>query len=74
MSHRSGVMVSVLAPSAVDRGFERRSGQTNDYKIGISCFTAAHAALTRKSKDLMSRNQNNASERSDMSIRGLLFQ
>ena len=28
-----GVMVSVLASSAVDRGFEPRSGQTKDYKL-----------------------------------------
>ena len=34
-----GVMVSVLALSVVDRGFEPRSGQTKDYKIGISCFS-----------------------------------
>ena len=33
-----GVMVSVLASSAVDRGFGPRSGQTKDYKIGICCF------------------------------------
>ena len=38
--HISGVMVSVLASSAVDCGFEPRSGQTKDYKIGgISCFS-----------------------------------
>jgi hypothetical protein len=42
-----GVMVSVLASSAVDHGFEPRSGQTKDYKIGICCFSAKHAALTR---------------------------
>jgi hypothetical protein len=30
-----GIMVSVLASSAVDHGFEPRSGQTKDYKIGI---------------------------------------
>ena len=36
----SGVMVSVLTLSAVDRGFEPQSGQTNDYKIGICCFSA----------------------------------
>jgi hypothetical protein len=29
----SGVMVRVLASSAVDRGFEPRSGQTKDYKL-----------------------------------------
>jgi hypothetical protein len=30
-----GVMVSVLASSAVDCGFEPRSDQTKGYKIGI---------------------------------------
>jgi hypothetical protein len=30
-----GVMVSMLASSEVDRGFEPRSGQTKDCKIGI---------------------------------------
>ena len=69
-----GVMVSVLASSAVDRGFEPRSGQTKDYKIGICCFSAKHAALRRKSKDWLARNQNNVSEWSDISTRGLLFQ
>ena len=55
--HRiGGVMVNVLASSAVDRGFEPRWGQTKDYKIGICCFFAKHAALRRKSKDLLARN------------------
>jgi hypothetical protein len=73
--HRiGGVMVSVLASSAVDRGFEPQSGQTKDYKIGICCFSAKHAALRRKSKDWLARNQNNVSEWSDISTRGLLFQ
>jgi hypothetical protein len=67
-------MVSVLASSAVDRGFEPRSGQTKDYEIGICCFYAKHAALRRKSKDWLARNQNNVSVWSDMSSRGLLFQ
>ena len=34
-NHIGGVMVSVLASSAVDRGFESRSGQTKDYNNGI---------------------------------------
>jgi hypothetical protein len=73
--HRiGGVMVSVLASTAVDRGSEPRSGQTNDYKIGISCSSTKHATLRRKSKDWLARNQNNMSEWSDISIRGLLFQ
>ena len=67
-------MVSVLTSSAVDRGIEPRSGQTRDYKIGICCFSAKYAALRRKSKDWLDRNQNNVSEWSDMSTRGLLFQ
>ena len=67
-------MVSVLASSAIDRGFDPRSGQTKDYKIGICCFSAKQAALRRKSKDWLARNQDNVSEWGDMSIRGLLFQ
>ena len=67
-------MVSVIASSAVDDGFEPRSGQTKDYKIGICCFSAKHTALRRKSKDWLAQNQNNVSEWSDMSIRELLFQ
>ncbi len=66
-------MVNMLASSAVDRGFEPRSGQTIGYKIGICCFSAKHAALRRKSKDWLSRNQDNVSVWDDMSIRGLLF-
>jgi hypothetical protein len=67
-------MVSALASSAVDRGFEPQVGQTKDCKIGICCFSAKHAGLRRKSKDWLARNQNNVSEWSDMSTRGLLFQ
>ena len=67
-------MVSVLASSAVDRGFEPRSDQTKDYAIGICCFSAKHAALRRKIKDWLARTQDNVSEWSDMSTRGQLFQ
>jgi hypothetical protein len=67
-------MVSVLASSAVNLRFEPRSDQTKDLKIGICCFSAKHAALRRKSKDWLFRNQNNVSEWSDMSTRALLFQ
>jgi hypothetical protein len=69
-----GVMVSVLASGAVDRGFELRSGQTKDYTIGIYCFSAKHAALKRKSKDWLAGNQDNVSDWGDISIRGQLFQ
>ena len=50
MNHIGGVLISVLASSAVDRGFERRSGQTKNYKSGICCFSAKHAALGERAK------------------------
>jgi hypothetical protein len=59
MTHKSnvnrigGVMVSVLASNAVDLEFESRSGQMKDYKIGICCFSAKHAALSRKGQKLV---------------------
>jgi len=45
MKHIGGVIVSMLASRAVDRGFE--SGQTisKDYQIGICFFSIKHAAL-----------------------------
>jgi len=46
----------------VDRGFESRSGQTKDYKIGICCFSDKPAALTREFEDWLVRNQDNVSE------------
>jgi len=67
-------MISVLAWSAVDRGFEPRSSQTKGYKFGICCFSAQHTALRSKSKDWLARNQDNVSEWSDMSTCGLLYQ
>jgi hypothetical protein len=72
MNRIGGVIVSVLAQSAVDRGFEPRSGQTKDYTIGICCFSAKHAVLRRKSIDWLAWNQDNVSKWSDMSTRGLL--
>ena len=69
-----GVMVRMFASSAVDRGFEPRSGQTKDYTIGIWWLSAKHAALKTKSKDWLARNQEHVSEWVDMPIRGLLFQ
>jgi hypothetical protein len=58
----NSAIFSYIMASVVDRGFEPRSGQTKDYKIGICCFSANHAALRRKSKDGLVRNQNNVSE------------
>ena len=58
-------MVSVLGSRAVDRGFEPRSVQTKDYQLSICCFSVKQAALRRKSKDWLARNQNNVSEWGD---------
>jgi hypothetical protein len=66
--------IMVLNSSVVDHGFEPRSCQTNDYKIGMCCFSTKHAALRNKSKDWLARNQVNVSKWSDMSARGQLFQ
>ena len=54
-----GVKVIVLVSNAVERGFELRSRQTKDYKIGICFFSAMHAALRSKSKYWLAQNQDN---------------
>ena len=68
-----GVMVSVLASSGAYPRFESRCVQTNDYKIGMWCFSAKHTALKRKSKDWLAWILDNVYEWGDMSIRELLF-
>ena len=68
------VMINVFSSSAVDQVFEPRSGETKDYTIGMCCFSAKRTSLRIKNKDWSTLNQDNVSERSDMSIRGLLFQ
>ena len=41
--------LDMLASSALDHGFEPRSDQTKDYKIGIYYFSAKHLpALNRR--------------------------
>jgi hypothetical protein len=66
-------MVSVVASSVGDREFESRSDQTKHYKIGICCFSSKHASLNRKSKDWLTRNQDNVSDCCNMSSSKLLF-
>ena len=68
-----GVIVIMLASSAVDRGFESRSGETKDYQLVFVAYNAKHAELRRKSKDRLARNQNNLSEWSDISTQWLLL-
>jgi hypothetical protein len=66
-------MVSVLSSSSVYREFERRSGQTKDYKLDMCCFSSKNATLRRKNRDWLARHQDNVSEWDDMYIRELLF-
>jgi hypothetical protein len=66
--HIGDVMISVLASSAIYRGFESRSGQTKVYEIGICCFSTKHAVLRMKSKDWLARNQDNVSEWTVVSV------
>ena len=56
-----GVMVRVLVWSVVNRGFEPQSDKTKDCKICIFCVSAKHATLRTKTKDWMSRNQDDLS-------------
>jgi hypothetical protein len=67
------VVVNMHTPSVVDRGFEPRAGP-KVYKNDICCFLAKHVALRSKSKGWLNVNHDNASDWSDMSTRGLLFQ
>ena len=49
-NHSGGAMVSILASSAVDRGFEPQSGQTKDYKIvfAASLLIIQHSGVRAK--------------------------
>ena len=67
------VMVSKLASSSVDHGFESRLAQTKDYEIVIGCFSARHAALRSKSQDWLAQNLDNVSEWNDISTRSRLL-
>ena len=59
LNHISGVMVSVLASSAVDRGFESDWVKPKTIKSGICWFFTMHATLRRKSEHGFARNQDN---------------
>ena len=71
---QTGIMVSMLTLSVVNRGFQPWLGQAKDYTIGICCFSSKYAALRRKSIDWLALNRDNISEWGDMCIHGLLFQ
>ena len=48
VEHIVGVMVSVLASSAVYHRLETRSGQIKNYEIGMCCFSAKYTEIRRK--------------------------
>ena len=64
---------SVMVSAACSPRVRQILGSNPD-QIGICCISAKHAALRRKSKNGLARNQDNVSERGNMSIRGLQFQ
>ena len=66
-----GVIVIVLASSAVNLVFESRSGRNKGFEIDICCFSAKYAALRPR---LVAYNQDNVTEWVDMSNGVLLFQ
>jgi len=51
VKHISSVMVSVQASIVVDIEFQPWSDKTENFKIGICCFSTKHVALRSKSKD-----------------------
>jgi len=63
----------MITSSALDRGFEPRSGQTKDYQIGICCLSAKHEPLRGRQKDCLAQNQDIVSDWSDISTRELYF-
>ena len=59
-------MVNVVASSAVYRGFDPRSGQTQDYELSICFFSTKKAALRRKS--WLARNQDIVCEWGELAL------
>jgi hypothetical protein len=74
LSGHPGVMVSMLASSAVVRGFEPKSGQTKNYKVGICCYYAKHVAFRSNGNYWLARDQDDVSKWINMSTHRLLFQ
>ena len=62
MNHISGVMVSMLASSGVDREIEPWSCQTKSYQISMCCLFAIDTALRSKSKDWLAGYEDKVSK------------
>ena len=74
--HIGGIIVSVHPTCAVDRGFQLRLGQTENYKIStcIFCFSAKLTSLRRRTKTSWLRIMIMCLCRNNMSTCWLLFQ
>ena len=57
LSYICGVIVGMIATSAVDNGFKSWLGKVKDYQICICYFSTKHAALRSKRKDWLAQNQ-----------------
>jgi hypothetical protein len=70
-----GVMVKSNARLEGGRSWVRAPVESYQrlYKLICVCFSGKHAALSRKSKEWSTLNQDNVSKWGDMSIRRLLF-
>jgi hypothetical protein len=64
------VFYDFISTNVVNHESEFRSGQIQDYEIGVCCFHTTHATLKSKVKD---RGQDNVSECSDMSTNSQLI-
>ena len=67
-------MASMLASNVVDRGFDRWSDQTKDYKNRYVLLLNKNTQDKGVRADWLTRNQENVFEWSDMSTNGLLSQ
>jgi hypothetical protein len=56
------MVISVIAFSVVDHGFEPWLGHTKDYESGIRCMSTKHTAVGSKNKDWLVRNQHIVSQ------------
>jgi hypothetical protein len=55
--HRCRNIGSLFVSSAVDRGFEPRSGQTKDNEIGIFCISAKHQLKEKEQRMVGSESE-----------------
>ena len=55
------IMVRLQATTVADGWLDPGSGLTKEYKIGVCCFSANHAALSSKNDDRTAQNRDSVS-------------